>query len=667
MANNNFDKMTNLIDWLNARTQEYDSGFPTVTDADWDEKYFELKELEKKMGFSFSNSPTNQVQPVFNPKPSLHFSSSVKTLNFEEPKYQTLSVLPKAEHNHPMLSLDKTKELVEVMDFLGDNYFVAMAKMDGLTCSLRYLNGKLVSAETRGDGIVGDDVTHNAKVISNIPNRINYTDELIVDGEIISTYDNFNNFAGWFKNPRNFAAGSIRLLDSRECEKRNLKLIAWDVIKGFDELAHVSSKLNQLSEFGFEIVPMSFGINIQDTVDNIKNQARVKSYPIDGVVFKFEDIEYGKSLGQTSHHFKNAIAYKFYDELFFSTLENIDWTMGRTGVLTPVAEFKPIEMDGSTVSRASLHNLSIMEDLLGIPYVGQEVQVFKANMIIPQISKAKKAQEKPEHIIPLLEKCPICGEEVKIRTNGDVKELYCPNPNCAGKIINQFDHFCGKKGLDIKGLSKATIEKLLDWGWIKDLHDIFELHNYKLEWGKKPGFGAKSVANILDAIEAARTTTLSNFICALGIPLIGSSISKDICSKVDTYEEFRNKCLTHFNFMKWDGFAESKTQSLWNYDFTEANKIYEYLTIIQEEKTNEDLTLNGKAIVITGRLNLFKNRSELQKEIEKRGGKVTGSISKKTDILINNDIFSTSSKNKAAEELGIPVMTEAAFKEKYID
>ena len=651
MEINYFNEIQGLIAWLNKRSEEYNKGYPTVSDEEWDNKYFKLKRLEEESGLVFPDSPTQNVQPT-------DMASELPTV---------VESLQRVEHNHPMLSLDKTKDLFSVLSFLGDKDFVGMAKMDGLTCSLKYERGRLVSAETRGDGIVGEDVTHNAKVIKSIPKFISYKNTLIVDGEIISTYENFEKFAGWFKNPRNFAAGSIRLLDSKECARRGLQFVAWEVIEGFNEINTFSNKLQTLEKLGFEIVPGYYSHNIQEVIDQIQEECRVKSYPIDGIVFKFEDIAYGKSLGQTTHHFKNALAYKFYDELFSSTLENIDWTMGRTGVLTPVAEFKPIEMDGSTVSRASLHNLSIMEDLLGIPFVGQEVQVFKANMIIPQISKAEKAHEKPNRIIPLLEKCPICGEEVKIRVNGDVKELYCPNPNCAGKILNQFDHFCGKKGLDIKGLSKATLEKLLDWEWIKDLHDIFELHNYKLEWGKKPGFGAKSVANILEAIEQSRTTTLDKFISALGIPLIGSTVSKDICAKISDYEEFRNKCLTHFNFMEWDGFAESKTEALWNYDFTEANKIYEYLTIIQEEKEEVSLSLNGKTIVITGRLTEFKNRNELQKAIEDRGGKVTGSISKRTDYLINNDINSDSSKNKSAKAYGIPIITEADFKAQFID
>lgn len=654
MEINYFSEIQGLIAWLNERTKEYNQGRPTVSDELWDEKYFKLQKLERESGLVFPDSPTQKVQPE-------------ETTILNQDSFTSVESLKKVEHNHPMLSLDKTKDLFSVLKFLGDKDFVGMAKMDGLTCSLKYENGYLVSAETRGDGAVGEDITHNARVIKNIPKVIKYTEPLIVDGEVISTYENFEKFAGWFKNPRNFAAGSIRLLDSKECDRRGLKFIAWDVIEGFNELNIFSQKLQELDKLGFEIVPGYYSHNIQEVIDQIKEECRIKSFPIDGIVFKFEDIEYGKSLGQTTHHFKNALAYKFYDELFVSSLESIDWTMGRTGVLTPVAEFKPIEMDGSIVSRASLHNLSVMEELLGIPFKGQEVQVFKANMIIPQISQAERANEKPDHVIPLPEKCPICGEEVKIRVNGDVKELYCPNPNCAGKIINQFDHFVGKKGLDIKGLSKATIEKLLEWDWLHDLHDIFELHNHKMEWGKKPGFGAKSVANILNAIEQAKTTTLDKFISALGIPLIGSTVSKDICARIKDYEEFRNKCLTHFNFMKWDGFAESKTEALWNYDFTEANKIYEYLTIIQEEKENVSLTLNGKTIVITGRLTEFKNRNELQKAIEDRGGKVTGSISKRTDYLINNDINSDSSKNRSAKEYGIPIITEADFKAQFID
>ena len=635
------------IEWLNQRTAEYDAGNPTVSDKEWDDAYFQLQSVENNSGVFLQNSPTQSPDPAFD---------------------TVVSELKKVEHNHPMLSLDKTKSLLDVLAFLKDQNYIAMAKMDGLTCSLRYVDGKLVSAETRGNGTVGEDVTHNAMVIPSIPKEIGYDEELIVDGEIISTYRNFEQFSGWFKNPRNFAAGSIRLLDSAECAKRGLTFVAWDVIKGFDESAFLSNKLSIIEQLGFTIVPFAFDEDISVVVDLVREAANLNSYPIDGVVFKFDSIEYGKSLGQTSHHFKNALAYKFYDEIVNSKLTGIDWTMGRTGILTPVAEFNPIEMDGSTISRASLHNVSVIEDLLGQPFVGQEVQVYKANMIIPQIHKAGvRRVGVEEEWINIPDKCPICGEKTQLIIRDGVKELYCSNPNCAGKFINQVDHFVGKKGLDVKGLSKATIEKLLDWGWIKNLSDIFELENYRLEWGKKPGFGAKSVDNILKAIEASKTTTLEKFISSLGIPLIGSTVAKDICKKIDTYEDFKNKCITHFNFMTWDGFAESKTQSLWNFDFTEADNIYKYLTIIQKEKDDTELTLNGKTIVITGRLTEFKNRNELQKAIEDRGGKVVGSISKKTDYLINNDINSDSSKNKSAKANGIPIITEADFKAQFID
>ena len=636
------------VNWLNERTKEYNEGRPTVSDQEWDDKFFELKGAETNSGFFLNNSPTQNVDPTFDP--------------------EVVSELKKVEHNHQMLSLDKTKDLFAVLAFLNNRDYIAMAKLDGLTLTLKYNEGKLVSAETRGNGIVGEDVTHNARVIANIPQEIGYDEELIVDGEVISTYSNFEQFSGWFKNPRNFAAGSIRLLDAHECATRGLSFVVWDVIKGFDESVLLSNKLDIMEELGFTVVPYAFDEDINIVVDTIREISSLKSYPIDGVVFKFNDIEYGKSLGQTSHHFKNALAYKFYDELISSKLTGIDWTMGRTGILTPVAEFKPIEMDGSTVSRASLHNVSVIEDLIGRPFVGQEVQVYKANMIIPQIHKAKGPRASvEEEWIEIPDKCPICGEPTQLIINEGVKVLYCFNPNCAGKFINQVDHFVGKKGLDIKGLSKATIEKLLDWEWIENLSDIFKLEEHRMEWGKKPGFGAKSVDNILKAIEVAKTTTLEKFISSLGIPLIGSTVAKDICTKVENYEDFRNKCLTHFDFSQWDGFAESKTQSLWNFNFNEADKIYKYLTIVQEEKQEIDLTLNGKTIVITGRLTEFKNRNELQKAIEDRGGKVVGSVSRKTDYLINNDVFSQSTKNKQAQEYGIPIITEADFKAQFID
>jgi DNA ligase (NAD+) len=416
------DNLNEKIAWLNARNAEDEKGHPTVSDKEWDDVYFGLKKIMPKT-LDIPANPITSVSPTFN--------------------QTAVNELLKIEHNHEMLSLDKTKSMFEVLAFLNNHDYIAMAKMDGLTCSLRYVDGKLVSAETRGNGYIGEDITHNARVINTIPKNIDYEGELVVDGEVISTYANFESFIGLYRNPRNFAAGSIRLLDSRECAKRGLTFIAWDLIKYNEEFTTFMEKLIKLEELGFKVVPWSVDNDLAKVVENIQSEASLRSFPIDGVVFKFNDLAYGDAQGKTTHHFKNAIAYKFYDDLYPAVLRSIEWTMGRTGVLTPVAIFDPIEMDGSIVSRASLHNVSTMEEILGKPFDGEEIQVFKANMIIPQVSSANKEPGDNPKYIKMIEKCPICGEKLEIRVNGDVKELYCANENCAGKLLNQFDHFCG--------------------------------------------------------------------------------------------------------------------------------------------------------------------------------------------------------------------------------
>jgi DNA ligase (NAD+) len=396
--------------------------------------------------------------------------------------------------------------------------------------------------------------------------------------------------------------------------------------------------------------------------------AQIQSYPIDGVVFKFDDIEYGKSLGSTAHHFKNAIAYKFYDETYTTYLKNIEWTMGRTGILTPVAVFDPIDIDGTTVERASLHNISIMEEILGDkPYATQKLEVYKANMIIPQIASAEKFNTMAM-VLPLEipQVCPICGGKVEIQeSDSSTKNLVCVNPQCQGKLINRLDHFCGKKGLDIKGLSLATLDKLVDWGWVNNISDIMVLSNHRNEWIQKPGFGEKSVDKILDAIENAKTPTLDAFIASLGIPLIGKTVSKELIKYVDSYEDFVQKAQNKFDFSIYDGFAASKTSAIWAFDFTEANKVYQYLSIATTNTTEQLNNCEGLKIVITGKLQQFKNRDAFKKYIEERGGKVVDSVSKNTNYLINNDINSTSSKNQTAKKLGVPILTEQEFIEKF--
>ena len=638
--------MGELVKKLNDATKAYDEGHPIMSDKDWDDLYFQLDNLEKQYNYVLPNSPTHLID------------------------YQVVSKLNKVVHNHPMLSLAKTKNIEEVKEFLGSKSFIAMCKMDGLTCSLRYVNGKLVSAETRGNGAEGEDVFHNAKVIPSIPKQIPYNEELIVDGEIICKYDDFQPFSETYKNPRNFAAGSIRLLDSKECEKRNLTFVAWDVIKGFNHIDNLYDKLSQLKREGFTVVPNIIG-NVDICIDTIKQFAEDEKYPIDGVVFKFCDIEFGKSLGQTEHHFKNAIAYKFYDETCPTLLRNIEWTMGRTGILTPVAVFDSIDIDGSVVERASLHNISIMTELLGDrPWVGQKIEVYKANMIIPQVYSAEKENPYATDELIMPKVCPICGQPVEIaESDTGVKNLICFNMNCEGKLINRLDHFCGKKGLDIKGLSKATLGKLLDYGWINKLVDIFKLKQYRDEWIKIPGFGEKSVDNILNAIEESRHTTFQAFLSSLGIPLIGSTLAKDLAQKIPTYEQFRQMVDDHFDFCQYDGFALAKALQLYTFDYSQADEVVEYLVFSSPELATAKPTeskLNGQIVVITGKLQQFKNRQELKDIIEQNGGKTTDSVSKNTTILINNDVSSTTTKNLSAKKYGIPILSEEDFIQKFL-
>lgn len=643
------EKMRQLVDRLNYLTKKYDEGQPEVSDKEWDDLYFQLLAMENQAGMYYEDSPTRRVN------------------------YQVVNELTKVEHNHKMLSLDKTKSLDDVISFANKHPIVAMTKVDGLTCSLRYIDGRLISAETRGNGVIGEDVLHNALTIATIPHRIDYTDELIVDGEIVCLTCDFEEFAEEYKNPRNFAAGSIRLLDAKECAKRKLTFIAWDVIKGFDNEPLFSDKMQNLKQLGFFIVPYMLCNEIDDNVvDIIKTLSIGHHIPFDGLVFKFNDTVYGKAQGETAHHFKNAIAYKFYDEIYPTTLKDIEWSMGRTGVLTPVAIFEPIDIDGSVVERASLHNLSILREMLGDrPWRGQPIEVYKANMIIPQIAKAEISNEKDwtwdkGYILKRPEKCPVCGSDlIAVKSNNDILNLTCANPDCDGKLINKLDHFCGKKGLDIRGLSKATLEKLVDWGWVNSLVDIFSLKEHRSEWILKPGFGEKSVQNILDAIEEGKNCSLEAFIAALGIPLIGRTISKQLIKYFSSYEEFMTAIKERFDFTQLNGFADTKASALLDFDYTEADRLASILNIqqiVQEEKSDNQ-PLAGKNYVITGTVKQFKNRAELQSFIEKLGGKVLSGISKNVNYLINNNAESTSAKNVAAKKMGVPILTEAEFLE----
>lgn len=651
--------MRYLIDKLNHYTDLYDQGHPEISDKEWDELYFTLKQEEEKTGVIYPDSPTQYIH------------------------YESVSKLNKVTHDHPMLSLDKTKDIQEVNEFLQAQPFVAMFKMDGLTCSLTYEHGELIKAETRGNGIVGEDIWHNAKVVKNIPLEIPYEGHLVVDGEIICRKDDFIPFQKEYKNPRNFASGSIRLLSSEECKKRNLSFVAWEMIEGYPNIKEFWQRLEQLYNIGFTIVPMVYDKQqIDEALEIIKEQFKEEHaiYPIDGYVFKFNDVDFGKKQGQTDHHLKNAIAYKLYDETYSTRLKYIQWTMGRTGVLTPVAVFDPIDIDGSTVERASLHNVSIMKEILGdCAYIGEPLQVAKMNQIIPQIVEAGPKYNY-EEIIALkktpanctIEKCPYCGHPITYKkSEGNVINAYCENELCESRLVNRLDHFCGKKGLDIKGLSKATLGKFIEWGWVESIGDIYYIsEKYRSDFILKPGFGNKSVTKILNAIEDSKHTTLDAFISAIGIPLIGRAVAKDLTNYFETYEDFRNAVDDDkYDFSMLDNFGEEMNKSIKNFDYAEADRISKLLIfetpVVNNIQINNSLT--GKTIVITGKLTTFKNRAELKAVIESHGGKVSDSISGKTDLLINNDVNSTSSKNKAAKARNIPIVSELDFMKQYIE
>lgn len=631
-------KIRELIDKLNYYTKKYDEGNPEISDKEWDDLYFELQQLETQTKTYFEDSPTQKVN------------------------FQVVNKLNKVEHNHPMLSLNKTKSVEEVKEFIKYNDYISMAKMDGLTCSLHYSEGKLISAETRGNGLIGEDVLHNVLQVKNVPKKINFQNDLIIDGEIICTYEDFKAFEAEYKNPRNFASGSIRLLDSKESSMRKLSFVAWDCISGLDDLPTLSEKLIKLMSLGFVAVPFMSGRHeIEDIISTIQTMSKECGYPIDGIVYKFDVVKEYNAAGRTDHHFKGGLAYKFYDEEYETTLRNVEWTMGRTGVLTPVAILQPIEIDGSEVSRASLHNISIMEEL-GIRYQDTKVLVYKANMIIPQISKVLPYEGEVANLITPPAICPICGEPTEIRKNDDVKVLYCTNPNCEGKIINKLDHFFGKKGLDAKGLSKATFEKLLEWGWIRDIKDVFRLKEHQIEWENKQGFGEKSVAKALQAIEDCKHCSLETIISAAGIPLIGRTVAKDLCKKFATYNQFREAVEDGFDFTSFGGYGYEMHKAISDFDYNELDFIVDNYLEIEENKTEEkELKLKDLTFCVTGKVHIWKNRDDLSTFIESLGGKVTGSVSKNTNYLINNDINSTSAKNKKAQELGIPILSEEDF------
>ena len=559
--------------------------------------------------------------------------------------------------DRPMLSLDKVHSIEEINAFKKDKVLIASVKCDGLSVRLVYENGELVSANTRGDGYIGGDITEHAHYIQGIPLIIPKSGHVVVDGEVVIFKRDFD--SNRFKNQRNAASGALALLDMNEVKSRKLSFIAWDIISIDNEYKSYHDKLCTVwQQLGFMVVPYDIltkkadTLDIQGAIDNCMEMAEKIGCPCDGVVFKYDDIEYGESLGATAHHFRDAIAWKPAIKEYETEVKDIEWTMGRTGQLTPVLIYNDIDIDGSTCNRASLHNITIMTQLMGGAFPGQRVFIYKANEIIPQVSHAQTNNPKRIPGIQIPTTCPYCGGDVEIRKDNDSEVLYCINPNCNGKLVNRLDHFCGKKGLDIKGLSKITLEKLINYGWLNNIEDIFTLNTYKTEWANKPGFGTVSVNKILNAIEESRKCSTAKFICAIGIPLIGKVASEALAKKFGDYKTFREAVDNNSQELyEIAGIGEVMIQTLLDYDFTEADSIFEkhieeMRPVVSISTSNK---LEGKTFVVTGKLKLYKNRNQIKAVIEEKGGKVTDSVSSKTDYLINNDAESTSSKNLKAK------------------
>lgn len=645
-------RMQKLIKILNeASISYYRDDNPTLSDKQYDELYDELEALEKETGIIYSNSPTQNVG------------------------CEVVSELEKIEHTHPMLSLAKTKSVDELVKVYDNKNCILSLKMDGLTICLTYDNGIITKAETRGNGHVGELVTHNAKVFENIPLKISEKGHYEIEGEAIITYDDFE-FINQdlppdkkYKNPRNLAAGSVRQLDSRVASQRHLKFIAWKVPT--EDYSMVSG-LKKAKNLGFTIVPYSYlwsdCVNqltreelrntFEKQIQELKNIADQYGYPIDGLVLTYDDIKYGKSLGMTGHHPRHSIAYKFYEDEETTRLRDVEWSVGKTGQLTPVAIFDPVELDGTTVNRASLHNVSILKDLkLGI---GDEITVYKANAIIPQIRENLSRSGTVE--IPSA--CPICSGQTKIQKENDSEVLVCQNPYCKAKTLSKLIHAVSRNALNIDGLSEATLEKFMERGWVQSIQNIYHLDNYKAEMENMDGFGKRSTSKLLASIHKSRTTTLDRFIYAQSIPLIGQSASKDIAKSCHyDIDEFRMRVDMEEEqvFRELTGFGEEMCKSIARWWQKER---YEFCDLAQEfvfEKPvdkNSDVDLSGMTFVVTGSLEKFANRDSLKEELEALGAKVSGSVSAKTSYLVNNDINSNSSKNKKAKQLNVPIINE---------
>ena len=629
----------------------YNTGQPIMSDVEFDNKLEELRQWEEETGIVLADSPTHNVG------------------------YTIADELKEVEHNHPMLSLDKTKSVDELIDFAGNNDCFLSVKCDGLTTSLHYINGKLISAETRGDGIKGQDVLQNVLTMSNVPKEIPYKNELIIDGETIIGWDAFRRINDnltdneKYKHPRNLVSGSLQLLDSREAAKRNMRFIAWRVIKGFSHKS-VFFDLKKAEKNGFEIVPMwtytnksSDKENLPQMLEDLRNKADEHNIPYDGAVMAVDNYEIAESMGRTDKFFRHSIAYKYEDELFETVLTDIEWNTSKTGLINPVAIFQPVDLNGAITTRATLHNITYIKDMmLGI---GDRIRIYRSNMVIPKVHDSIDKSG----IFNIPDKCPICGQPTKIVKENDSEILVCTNDNCKGKLLGKLSHAVSRDALNVDGLSEATIEKFINLGWLNSIRDIYYLSDHEKQLKSLDGFGKKSVDKLLASIQKSRKTSLERFLYSLSIPLLGKSASMMIADSVD-YDfdtfigEMTMKGAEYFRYLP--GVGDSLISSLntyWKNHYSDILQLageftFETQKSIMSETTNE---LENKTFVITGSVNHYQNREALKADIEAHGGKVVGSISSKVNYLINNDINSTSSKNQKAKSLGIPIISEDEF------
>lgn len=646
------NKITQRIEELNrASAAYYNTGQSIMSDAEFDNKLEELRHWEEEFGIVLANSPTHNVGAI------------------------VLDNIDKVIHESPMLSLSKCHSAEEVEQFAKGHTLVGSVKLDGLTCRLIYKDGELIKAESRGNGTIGNIITDHVKQFLNIPLHINKEGTYVVDGEALIKIDDFEelNKNGEYKTPRNLASGTLGGLDTSVVKNRKLRWYAWEVVKGSKYPESFASSLMETNDLGFETVPFAnlkwAELNIQEAIDFFLDEAKKENLPQDGVVFKFEDVEYGKSLGRTTDYFNNGIAYKVYNKSVETELIDIEYTMGKTGILTPTAVFKPIEIEGTIVERASLHNISVMKETMERSWKGQHIGVFKANLIIPQIRWAEEDNEYKKTYIHIPDKCPICGQSTKIVKDNNSEVLICTNDNCKGKLLGKLTHAVSRDMLNIDGLSKATIEKFINLGWLNSIKDIYYLSAYENEMKTMDGFGKKSVEKLLNSIEKSRNTNLQRFLYSLSIPLLGKSASEDIANVCNqSFDVFVGALMSSGKdaFTYINGIGDTLGKSIIGYWNKNGSKIIELSKEFYFETPNVILdeipkTLQGKTFVVTGSVNHYKNRDELKADIVTHGGTVAGSVSSKTSYLINNDINSTSSKNQKAKSLNIPIISEEEF------